>query len=113
MCIRDSVFTGANQGCKGQPAYETDETGDCGGALHLIGTSRSLVSGNYMTGNADGLLISDETAESRDNLVIHNVLINNPLECGIVMASHPPVGAMPVSYTHLRAHETVLDLVCR
>ena len=23
------------------------------------------------------------------------------------------VGADPVSYTHLRAHETVLDLVCR
>src|SRR5665811_1940044 len=23
------------------------------------------------------------------------------------------VGALPVSYTHLRAHETVLDLVCR
>ena len=23
------------------------------------------------------------------------------------------VVAMPVSYTHLRAHETVLDLVCR
>ena len=24
-----------------------------------------------------------------------------------------PLGARPVSYTHLRAHETVLDLVCR
>src|SRR5665811_2256472 len=24
-----------------------------------------------------------------------------------------PIGAMTVSYTHLRAHETVLDLVCR
>ena len=23
------------------------------------------------------------------------------------------LNAMPVSYTHLRAHETVLDLVCR
>ena len=23
------------------------------------------------------------------------------------------VGVVPVSYTHLRAHETVLDLVCR
>ena len=25
----------------------------------------------------------------------------------------PEVRATPVSYTHLRAHETVLDLVCR
>src|SRR5665811_2454349 len=24
-----------------------------------------------------------------------------------------PYGPVPVSYTHLRAHETVLDLVCR
>ena len=23
------------------------------------------------------------------------------------------IGSLPVSYTHLRAHETVLDLVCR
>src|SRR5665811_2500622 len=26
---------------------------------------------------------------------------------------HRPPGTAPVSYTHLRAHETVLDLVCR
>ena len=25
----------------------------------------------------------------------------------------PAIGEHPVSYTHLRAHETVLDLVCR
>jgi hypothetical protein len=87
------VFTGLPTGCSGQPAYETDETGDCGGALHLIGTANSIVSGNLMTGNADGLLISDETAESHDNLVIHNLFLNNPLECGIVLASHPPVGS--------------------
>ena len=28
-------------------------------------------------------------------------------------AARPPDGPAPVSYTHLRAHETVLDLVCR
>jgi Right handed beta helix region len=89
-------FTGAPVGCPGQPGsgtYEHDETGDCGGALHLIGTVRSVVSGNLVTGNADGILISDETAESHDNLVIHNVFKNNPLECGIVLASHPPSGS--------------------
>ena len=88
-------FTGEPHGCPGQPAFETDETGDCGGAIHLIGTASSIVSGNLLTGNADGLLISDETAESRGNLVIHNTVLNNPLECGIVMASHPPVGSKP------------------
>lgn len=85
-------FTGEPHGCPGQPAFETDETGDCGGAIHLIGTVQSILSGNFITDNADGLLISDETAESRDNLVIRNVFKNNQLECGIVLASHPPVG---------------------
>jgi hypothetical protein len=88
-------FTGALTGCQNQPGngiYETDETGDCGGALHLVGTVNSIVSGNLITGNADGVLISDETAESRDNLLIGNTIKNNPLECGIVLASHPPAG---------------------
>src|SRR6202166_3415900 len=88
-------FTGALTGCPGQPGngiYETDETGDCGGGLHLVGTANSIVSGNLVTGNADGVLISDETAESHDNLLTHNVFKDNPAECGIVMASHPPAG---------------------
>jgi parallel beta helix pectate lyase-like protein len=88
-------FTGAATGCPGQPAYEMDETGDCGGAIHLIGVSNGTVSGNYVTGNADGLLISDETGISKGNLVTQNNFVNNPLECGIVLASHPPVGSFP------------------
>ena len=90
-------FTGAPMGCTGQPGngiYENDESGDCGGAIHLIGTVHSILSGNLITGNADGVLISDETAESRDNLLIHNAVKDNPLECGIVLASHPPMGAI-------------------
>lgn len=50
------------------------------------------MAGNLITGNAIGVLISDETAESRDNLLIHNAVKNNPLECGIVLASHPNSG---------------------
>lgn len=89
------VFTGAPNGCPGQPAFETDETGDCGGALHLMGVAYSVVSGNTMTNSADGLLISDETAESHDNLIIRNSVSNNPLDCGLTLASHPPVGSSP------------------
>ena len=87
------AFTGQPGGCPGQPAYETDESGDCGGAVHLIGSSNSIVSGNYMTGNADGILISDETGMSQGNLITTNTLMNNPLECGIVLASHLPIGS--------------------
>lgn len=89
------LFTGAPNGCPDQPGdgtYETDETGDCGGALHLVGTFDSIVSDNVISGNADGILVSDETGESHNNLLVHNIVKDNPLECGIVLASHPPAG---------------------
>lgn len=109
-------FTAATTGCPGQPGdgvYENDETGDCGGAVHLIGTTSSILDGNYISGNADGVLISDETAESRDNLLIHNTVINNPLECGIVLASHPPTGSSPPYFAphHGVDHNTVAENV--
>jgi len=107
------VFTGAPTGCPGQQAFETDETGDCGGALHLIGTVNSIVSGNTMTGNADGILISDETAESHGNLLTNNNVTNNPLECGIVLASHAPFGSTGPNFApHYGVdHNTVTDNV--
>ena len=70
------------------------------------------MSGNLMSGNADGILISDETAESRDNLVIHNTFKDNPLECGIVLASHPPMGSSGPSCSHFGVnHNTVAENV--
>jgi Right handed beta helix region len=106
------LFTGVTTGCPGQPGngtYENDETGDCGGAIHLVGTVNSIVSENLITGNADGVLISDETAESRDNLIIHNIVKDNPLECGIVLASHPSTGIPPYAPHHGVNHNTVAE----
>src|SRR5664280_3140535 len=34
-------------------------------------------------------------------------------EAYVAALGHEPRSVLPVSYTHLRAHETVLDLVCR
>lgn len=84
--------------CVGQPSYETDEGGDCGGGLHLMGAVNTLVSNNTVTGNADGILISDETGESHNNVIVKNGVSNNARECGIVLASHPPVGSTPPNY---------------
>lgn len=107
-------FTGATMGCPDQPGngvYENDETGDCGGAIHLIGTVSSILSGNTITGNADGLLISDETGESRNNLITHNTFKDNPLECGIVLASHPRTGTAPFGPHFGVDNNTVADNV--
>jgi parallel beta-helix repeat protein len=84
---------GSGPACNGQPAFETDESGDCGGGVHLIGSVNAIVEGNFVTGNADGILISDETAESHGNLIAGNNITDNPAECGVVLASHPPVGS--------------------
>ena len=89
-----AVLLATPTGCPGQPAFELDETGDCGGGLHLIGVWDSTVSGNTITKNDDGILVSDESAASHDILIIHNNVTDNPGECGIVLASHPPVGAI-------------------
>jgi hypothetical protein len=89
---------GSGPACKGQPSYETDESGDCGGGLHLMGAIRSIVTGNYISGNGDGILLSDETGENRNNLVTRNIVTDNPPECGIVLASHPPVGSSPPNF---------------
>jgi parallel beta-helix repeat protein len=104
-----TAFTGEPTGCPGQPAFETDETGDCGGGLHMIGVWNSTVSSNSITDNADGILISDETAESHDNLIIHNNVSDNPEECGIVLASHSPVGSSPPFFAthHGIDHNTI------
>lgn len=105
-------FTGNIGACPGQPSFERDETGDCGGGLHLIGVWESIVSGNIITLNDDGILVSDETAASHDILITQNSVVNNPGECGIVLASHPPVGgsaAPPFPAHHGDYHITVSD----
>lgn len=89
---------GSGPACNGQPSYETDESGDCGGAIHLLGAVGAIVSGNYISGNADGVLISDDSGQARDNVVTQNIVLNNPLECGIVLGSHPPVGSVAPNY---------------
>ena len=99
------MFTGNPGACPGQPAFETDETGDCGGGLHLIGVWNSTISGNTITKNDDGILVSDELL-SHDILIIQNSVNDNPGECGIVLASHPPVGAIQSAH-HGVYHITV------
>lgn len=103
-----AMFTGDPNGCNGQPSFELDESGDCGGGLHLIGVRDSIVSGNSITLNDDGILASDETAPTHDILITHNSVNNNPGECGIVLASHPPYGK-PIGSAHNGVYHVTVD----
>jgi parallel beta-helix repeat protein len=76
--------------CVGQPAFETGEAFDCGEGIHLTGANHSVIANNDVENNAGGILLSDDTGETFDNLITGNVAANNPFDCGIVMASHAP-----------------------
>jgi parallel beta-helix repeat protein len=64
---------------------------DCGEAIHLSAVDHSTVAGNIVRGNSGGILISDDSGPTHDNLIEDNLVENNPFDCGITLASHRPV----------------------
>ena len=99
IVISGNALTGNNKGlafgaqgptCDGIPAFETLEAFDCGEAVHIMGVHHSAIINNSITGNAGGILISDDTGPTHDNLITGNNVSNNPSDCGITLASHPP-----------------------
>jgi parallel beta-helix repeat protein len=75
--------------CPGQPPFETLEGFDCGEGIHLSGVDHSIVANNIVKNNSGGILLSDDTGATHDNLIKGNVVKNNPFDCGITLASHP------------------------
>lgn len=79
-----------NGQCPGLPPWETAESFDCGEGIHLDAVDHSVVVSNVSANNAGGILISDETGVNHDNLIARNNVHDNPYDCGITLASHPP-----------------------
>ena len=79
--------------CPGQPAFETNEDFDCGEGIHLIGVDHSTVVNNTSEKNSGGILLSDETSATHHNLIIGNLVRDNPFDCGITLASHSPAAS--------------------
>lgn len=86
----DAGLDPATVSCPGLPSFETLEGFDCGEGIHLSGATSSMVIGNLVERNAGGILLSDDTGATHDNLVSGNVARDNPYDCGITLASHPP-----------------------
>ncbi len=85
-----------NLACPGLPSFETAEGFDCGEGIHIIGVDHSVLTDNLIENNAGGILISDETAATHDNLIANNIARNNPFDCGITIPSHPRAPEMPM-----------------
>ncbi len=95
VTISGNIVQGNNQSvnpstqmCPGLPAFETNEGNDCGEGIHLMGVNHVTVANNTVTNNSGGILMTDETAASHDNLIANNMVTNNVLACGITLASH-------------------------
>src|ERR1700685_3393356 len=76
--------------CPGIPAFETNEGEDYGEGIHLMGADHASVVRNDVDRNSGGILISDETGPSQQNLISENHVHDNPFDCGITLASHGP-----------------------
>jgi len=80
----------ADGACPVIPAFETNEGDDCGEGIHLMGVAHSSIVDNEVDYNSGGILISDETGRTHDNLISGNHVHDNPFDCGITIASHGP-----------------------
>jgi len=76
--------------CPGLPPFETAEGEDCGEGIHLDAVDHSILANNSSENNSGGILLTDETGETDENLIMGNFVQNNPFDCGITLASHPP-----------------------
>lgn len=90
----DKALDKANLVCPGVPVYFIAGEGfDCGEGIHLSGVDHSIVAKNVVENNAGGILLSDDTGMTHDNLVTENVVQHNSFDCGITLASHN-IGAL-------------------
>ena len=71
--------------------------GDCGEGIHLVSVTDSVVSGNYVVGNAGGILLTDEFGPNSHNVIRGNYSSDNVGDCGITLASHATNG-QPISF---------------
>jgi hypothetical protein len=83
--------TGTNS--YGQCATVQGVPGDCGGGIHLMGSSNSRVVSNDTRANAGGIIISDETGPATHNQVTGNSVQDNPSAGGITLAGRNGAGA--------------------
>jgi len=101
VTITHNIVQGNDQGPPTSPYAECkpagEVPGDCGEGIHLMSVANSTVSGNYVTGNSGGILLSDEFGPTHGNVVEHNLVSNNASDCGITMPSHNGLAVNPAT----------------
>ena len=100
IAIRNNNVSHNDLGIFLPPSQQTGECaavglipGDCGEGVHLWSVRGSEVTGNRVTGNSGGILLTDETGPTAGNLVGWNTVLDNLFDCGITVAGHNPMAA--------------------
>lgn len=71
--------------------FAIGEAADCGEGIFLSAVDHSVLSKNMVTGNAGGILVTDDTGQTHDNQIVGNRVVHNTqLDCGITVPSHNP-----------------------
>ena len=71
-------------------AAEGQAPGDCGEGVHFVAVAYSQITRNYIADNSGGVLLSDDTGPTHNNLVANNVVTGNSTDCGITVPGHNP-----------------------
>ena len=93
--IVGNVVAGNDQGMfstspTGECAPVGEIPGDCGEGVHLMTVAHSRVSRNAITGNAGGILVTDEFGPTHANVISWNHVWRNDFDCGITVPGHNP-----------------------
>ena len=88
VTVSNNEVINNDKGFNGTESGNCKYPGDCGGGIHFNGTTHSTMQGNTVTGNSDGVLLTDDYAPSSYNVIDGNVVNDNLSECGIVLPSH-------------------------
>jgi parallel beta-helix repeat protein len=86
--------------------------GDCGEGIHLWSVANSQVLFNTVTGNAGGILLTDEFGPTHGNLIAGNIVTGNAYDCGITLPGHN-LALNPQTHKLMPAFGGVYDNVVR
>ena len=96
ISISDStvVHNDLGFGVKNSPYFQCathgQEVGDCGEGVHFTAVAYSAITGSLIGYNAGGVLMSDDTGPTHNNLVAGNTVTGNSTDCGITVPGHNP-----------------------
>jgi parallel beta-helix repeat protein len=89
------------------PDSAAGEGSDCGEGVHLSAVDHSTISDNIIEQNSGGILISDDSGPTHDNVISGNTVQDNPFDCGITMASHKATAPNGVYHNTIAANSSL------